>query len=110
MLTASILLMFIGFYFLYVTSKRADYKSELFIYNWGHTNTTQSKYLGILLIVLSLVLDILLLGLGSGVFSFFVLLMTLASLVVLLSPLRFFSVPSLLIIGFLSLLLELNIS
>lgn len=109
MLTVSIFLIFIGFYFLYITSKRADYRSELGIYKWGHANAFQSKYIGILLIVLGLLLDIYLLGWGSGIFSFFVVLMTLASLIILISPIRFFSLKSIVVIGILALLLEINI-
>lgn len=109
MLTTSIFLIFIGFYFLYITSKRTDYSSELAVYKWGHTNTSQSKYLGVLFIILGLLLDIFLLGWGSGIFSFFVVLMTLASLIVLISPIRFFSLKSIVVIGILALLLEISI-
>ena len=47
-----------------------------------------STYVGLALIILSLGLSCFFWGLGSGTFTFLILLMTVASLVILLAPLR----------------------
>lgn len=61
---------------------------------WIVDHHSESQYVGLALLIISLGLSIWLWGLGSGVFTFFILLMTVASLVVLLAPLRLLSYKS----------------
>lgn len=109
MLSLSVFFVFMGFYFLYITSQRSVYTSSLNVYKWGKDNPSKSKLIGGFCLLIGLVLELIVLGFGSGIFSFFVVLMTFGSLIVLISPTKFFSTKSLLIIAVLSILLEINI-
>lgn len=80
------LLVHIGFYFLYSTSKRAklnNTKVDLWLQNY----TKISKLSGALLLIAAFGLSVILYGIGAGIFVAFILLMTIGSLIVVLSPL-----------------------
>ncbi len=88
MATGISLLTFIAFYLLYSTSKKMSVVRNLgFEQSTGEHKKT-SKYVGLALMILSLGLSCFYWGLGSGTFTFFIILMTIASLVILLAPLR----------------------
>ena len=87
MVTIISLLTFIAFYLLYSTSKMAATG------NLGFEQTIRAyrktaKYISLALMIFSLGLSCFYWGLGSGTFTFFILLMTVTSLVILLAPLR----------------------
>ena len=109
MITLAICLCFTGFYFLYGTSKRAELDSRQPFRKWIRKHENPAKLIGSALLLLSMMACIFSLGQASGFFSFLVILMTLASFQVLISPLRFFSTVSLVCIGIVSLFLELYI-
>ncbi|MGY5353721.1 hypothetical protein [Wenyingzhuangia sp. IMCC45467] len=106
MLTLICCIAFFGFYVLYHTSKRADLTQKYFLQEWIHQHSTISKPLGLFFLVLGLVLSVLYMGYGTGIFSYIVTLMTLLSFIVLISPLRLFKMY-LLYLPFLFLVIEL---
>ena len=94
MVTAISFLVFLGFYLLYSTSKKMTGVGVLGFETWVVDHCIASKYISLALLILSLGLSIWLWGVGSGVFTFFILLMTIASLIILLAPLRLLSYGS----------------
>lgn len=88
MATGISLLIFISFYLLYGTSKKMAPVGELGIEKWTGEHKKISQYSGLALMILALGLSCFHWGIGSGTFTFFIILMTLASLIVLLAPLR----------------------
>ncbi|MHA7865028.1 hypothetical protein [Flagellimonas marinaquae] len=88
MVTLISLLMFGAFYLLYATSKKMAGVGELGIEQWTGKHPTSARYISLALMIISLGLGCFYWGLGSGIFTFLILLMTVASLVVLLTPLR----------------------
>ena len=64
------------------------------IEKWMAGHRSVSQYSSLALLIISLGLSIWLWGLGSGIFTFFIILMTVASLVILLAPLRLLSYKS----------------
>lgn len=79
---------FSAFYLLYTASQKMTAVGILGFEKWigGHVNF--SKYFGLALLIVSLGLSCFHWGMGSGAFTFFIMLMTIASLTVLLAPLR----------------------
>ncbi|UCS91677.1 hypothetical protein KZP23_13060 [Echinicola marina] len=107
MITLATILTFIGFFCFYNTSKRQQLSQSLGFERWLQQNSLRSKYLGGGLFILALLLCYVEAGFGAGVFSFFILLMTAGSLVVLLSPLRFVHYKILILIFVMCLIFEL---
>lgn len=95
MITGISLILCIAFYLLYSTSKKMAGAGVLGFEKWADDHRTTCQYLGLALMILSLVLSCWIWGLGSGIFTYFVLLMTVASLIVLLAPLRLISYATL---------------
>ena len=88
MVTGISLLVFIAFYLLYSTSKKMAAVGILGIEKWVQDHITTTKYISLALLIISLGLSCFIWGAASGTFTFFVMLMTIASLIVLLGPLR----------------------
>jgi hypothetical protein len=80
-------LFLLGFYLLYATSERAEVPSSI-IKTWARRQRLLFKCSGLLLIIISVVAFVQYYGLGAGFFFAFVMLMTVASLIVLLVPIR----------------------
>ncbi|MFD2034993.1 hypothetical protein ACFSKL_09335 [Belliella marina] len=97
----------LGFILNYLSSKRVILTSQTGLRTWAYANTFKSKGLGLAALTIGLILHIMHLGLGSGIFSYLVTLMTVGSLVVLLYPLNVFNFKSLLLVFAISLSLEL---
>ncbi|MFH6602134.1 hypothetical protein ACEZ3G_01500 [Maribacter algicola] len=85
MIFAITLLVFFGFYSLYGTSKRVEL-SRSQINLWLHEHPKFSKVTGIVLLLLALIFSAMIYGMGAGIFTALVLLMTIASLVILVFP------------------------
>ncbi len=94
MVTCISLLVFVAFYLLYSTSKKMAGVGVMGFEKWVVDHHSASQYVGLALLIISLGLSIWLWGLGSGVFTFIILLMTVASLIILLAPLRLVSYKS----------------
>lgn len=88
MATGITLFIFIGFYLLYGTSQKMAMAGNLGLEKWIGGHARISKYTGLALLIISLGLSCLYWGTASGTFTYFVILMTIASLVILLAPLR----------------------
>ena len=110
MISFALLNCFCGFYLYYTTSNKVQAPHPKRIGQWGKRRTETAKGLGLLLFFISCALVVIEFGLGAGVFVFFVFLMTLASLVVLLNPMRLLNYKLLAGIFVLSLLTEVFMS
>lgn len=92
-------LIFIGFYALYYTSQKTYVSYDRGFELWIKKNTKSTKYIGLLLLLSAFILLLLEKALGSGTLVFFILLMTIGSLIIILSPLKIIK-PSFVIILF----------
>ncbi|MEO9511695.1 MAG: hypothetical protein ABJN84_13195 [Flavobacteriaceae bacterium] len=88
MVTGISVITFIAFYLLYCTSAKMAVTDVSGMEKWVGNHKSLSKYIGLALLIISMCSSFWHWGLGSGAFSFFVLLMVIASLTVLLAPLR----------------------
>ena len=88
MVTLISLLTFVAFYLLYSTSKKMAAASELGAEKWIGEHKKASQLASLALMILSLGLSCFYWGIGSGTFTYIILLMTVASLIILLAPLR----------------------
>ncbi|WP_257669906.1 hypothetical protein [Parapedobacter tibetensis] len=107
MITTITILIFLGFFLLYHTSQKAVLSSSLKIAAWIHTYPKSGKRMGLSLLAAAILLCLVYLGIGAGLFSFFVILMTMGSLIVILTPLRLINWKVLIFIFLLSLIIEL---
>ncbi|MEC7263131.1 MAG: hypothetical protein VXW38_05285 [Bacteroidota bacterium] len=107
MTTGISLLIFIAFYLLYSTSKKMAALDSFGVETWLGEHTKASKYTALALLTLSLGLSCFYWGMGSGAFTFFIIIMTVASLIILLAPLRLLTYTSLACALVLSLLFEI---
>lgn len=107
MVTLIVVLLLSGFYLFYNTSQKVQLSRTLFIEKWAQDNSIAARYFALLLFIIGLVISIFSFGIGSGVFLFFVILMTVASLVVLLAPLKYLSYKSLSLLFVFSFAIEL---
>jgi len=106
MVTLLILLTFIAFYLCYHTSKKAELSRAYQLECWAQDHTHTSKIVGLTTLLLALVLCMVHFGIGSGIFAFVVILMTVGSCVVLFAPLRYVKAWALAAVFFLSIILE----
>ncbi|SFU64453.1 hypothetical protein SAMN05216480_11140 [Pustulibacterium marinum] len=95
-----------GFFLCYSTTKRVPVKPILVIEKLN-SNHKYTNGLGVFFMSIALSLTIVALGVGNGIFSFIILLMTVASCIVLLYPLNVIKNIHLLIIFCISLGLEM---
>lgn len=80
---------FLGFFLLYNTSKKAVLNRSIWLEKITQDNPKYSTVIGCLLNLAVLIGCIVYWGVGSGIFAFFVILMTAGSTVVLIAPLRY---------------------
>lgn len=107
MVTLLVLLIFSGFFLLYNTSKKAELHRNFFLECWAQDHLQASKIIGIFILLGSLAICTSYFGTGSGIFGFFVILMTVAGSVVILAPLRYIKAWTLSSLSLISILLEL---
>ncbi len=88
MATLISIITFSGFYLLYTASQKMVAVDNLGFEKWIGRHINFSKYSGLALLIVSLGLSCFHWGTGSGTFTFLIMLMTIASLIVLLAPLR----------------------
>ncbi len=106
MITLSILFILIGFLLCYSTSKRAKPAVDFRYIKRVFKQKKNANITGLLSILFGLTCSIIILGPGAGVFSFLVILMGIASLVILLTPLNYFSLRSVSILFLVSFIIE----
>ncbi|SHI53848.1 hypothetical protein SAMN04487911_10323 [Arenibacter nanhaiticus] len=107
MVTLAICFTFIGFYLNYLTSKRAQLTND-FLLVWAKQKPKRTKISGLLLLLLGLTCTVYCLGWTSGLLSYSVILMTFGSLIVLVSPLHFFTLKRTVILALVLFLIEIN--
>lgn len=88
MWTTLTLLIFLGFYLNYVTSAKTRQSLPPLIQDYTNKYRVGLRRIGMVLLFLALIISTQQLGWGSGVFIFTILLMTVASLIILLAPLE----------------------
>lgn len=89
MFSTVFLFVFMGFYLQYNLSKKVKIRNKPAYLIYMEQQVLLSRIAGIVAVILALVLLILKLGVGSGIFGFGAVLMLAGSLVVTLAPLRF---------------------
>ncbi|SHF97511.1 hypothetical protein [Flavobacterium defluvii] len=107
MITIASLIVFLAFYTLYYTSKRATLSYDFGFEKWMQKNPKQTKITGLLLLVTAYTIWLFIQSLGSGTLMFFIQLMTIGSLIIILRPLKKINSRLLLLILILVALLEL---
>lgn len=88
MITIASLIVFLAFYTLYYTSKRATLSYDLGFEIWMKNNPKQTKITGLGLLLLAYSLWLFTKSLCCGTLMFFIQLMTIGSLIIILSPLK----------------------
>jgi hypothetical protein len=88
MITIASILVFMGFYAFYYTSKRAVLHYDYGFEQWMQNNTKPTKTIGCSCLILAYSFLVFSNALGSGTLIFFIQLMVIGSLIVLLTPLK----------------------
>lgn len=87
--TLLVFITFIGFFLTYNTSKKAKLNRSFFLEKKAQDYPREAKIIGLGLMILVLIGSVFHWGVASGIFAFFVILMTVGSMVVLIPPLRY---------------------
>lgn len=106
MATFILLLVLSGFYFSYTTSKKQVQPMRLKSEVWISTHSRVSKAIGVVLLLCACILTITYYGLGAGTLYFFIIVMTMGSLVTILRPLNVINYRTIILLAVLSVLLE----
>ncbi|CAD0001737.1 hypothetical protein [Flavobacterium salmonis] len=88
MITIASLVLFLAFYTLYHTSKKAVLSYDLGFEKWMQKNPKQTKITGLILLLSAYGFWLFTKSLCCGTLMFFIQLMAVGSLIVLLSPLK----------------------
>lgn len=88
MVTIASLIVFLAFYTLYYTSKRAVLSYDLGFEKWMQKNPRQTKITGLVLLLTAYLFWLFTESLCCGTLLFFIQLMTIGSLIVILTPLK----------------------
>lgn len=106
MITIASLIVFLAFYTLYYTSKRAALSYDLGFEKWMQKNPRQTKITGLLLLASAYSVWLFSQSLCCGTFMFFIQLMTIGSLIIILKPLKKVNSIALLLLFIIVALLE----
>lgn len=106
MITIASLIVFLAFYTLYYTSKRAALSYDLGFERWMQKNPKQTKITGLILLLTAYIMWLFTQSLGCGTLIFFIQLMTIGSLIIILTPLKKVNSKVLLAILIIAALLE----
>jgi len=107
MITIASLIVFLAFYTLYYTSKRAVLSYDFGFEKWMQKNPKQTKIIGLLLLVTAYTMWLFTQSLGCGTLMFFIQLMTVGSLIIILAPLKKVNHKALLVLLLFIALIEL---
>ena len=107
MISILILMIFIGCFFMYNTSKKAQLEKNTFIDVWLQTNRKRTKALAISLLVLTLTSASFFFGLTSGILFWLFTVTLLLSLIVVMYPLKLFKTKHLIILFTATLIFEI---
>ena len=92
---------------MYNTSKKAKLQKHDFFNNWLQKNTQRTKYLGLIILLITLILSIIGFGLTSGILFWLFTVTLLLSLLIILYPLNIFSIKKINILFAILVVLEL---
>ena len=106
MITIATLVVFLAFYTLYYTSKRAVLSYDLGFEKWMQKNPKQTKIAGLVLLLLAYTLWLFTQSLCCGTLMFFIQLITIGSLIIILMPLKKVSSKAILLLFVIAALLE----
>jgi len=106
MITIATLIVFLAFYTLYYTSKRAVLSYDLGFEKWMQKNPKQTKITGLTLLLLAYSVWLFTQSLCCGTLMFFIQLMTIGSLIIILMPLKKVSSKVILLLFIVAALLE----
>lgn len=106
MISAAILILFVSFYVFYNTSKKVQINTSFGIEQWINQNQKYSKLIGLFLTLIAGFLFCAIFGFGAGILSFIVILSTLASLIVILNPLKYMKPTTITLLFLAALLIE----
>ncbi len=109
MVSIATFIVFISFYLFYNTSKKTLKYNFYKLDSCIDENILLTKIIATILLIISIVLNIYLYGFGAGSLLFFILFMTIGSLIIIATPLKLISYKSVLYIFMASLLSELFI-
>ena len=88
MITIASLIVFLAFYTLYYTSKRATLSYDLGFEKWMKNNPKPTKITGLVLLLFAYSMWLFTKSLCCGTLMFFIQLMTIGSLIIILAPLK----------------------
>lgn len=88
MITIASLIVFLAFYTLYYTSKRAALSYDLGFEKWMKNNPKPTKIIGLAFLISAYAMWLFTKSLGCGTLMFFIQLMTVGSLIIILTPLK----------------------
>lgn len=88
MITIASLIVFLAFYTLYYTSKRAVLSYDFGFEKWMKNNPKQTKIAGLGLLLIAYASWLYTKSLGCGTLMFLIQLMTIGSLIIILAPLK----------------------
>jgi hypothetical protein len=88
MITIASLIVFLAFYTLYYTSKRAVLSYDFGFEKWMKNNPKQTKITGLGLLLIAYASWLYTQSLCCGTLMFFIQLMTVGSLIIILAPLK----------------------
>ncbi|TDP03957.1 hypothetical protein [Flavobacterium sp. 245] len=88
MITIASFIVFLAFYTLYYTSKRAVLSYDLGFEKWMQRNPKQTKITGLILLSSAYAMWLITKSLCCGTLMFFIQLMTVGSLIIILTPLK----------------------
>lgn len=88
MITIASLFVFLAFYTLYYTSKRAVLSYDLGFEKWMKNNPKQTKITGLVFLLTAYSLWLIAQSLCCGTLLFFIQLMAIGSLIIILTPLK----------------------
>ncbi|MDR7208446.1 hypothetical protein [Flavobacterium piscis] len=88
MITIATIIVFLAFYTLYYTSKRAVLSYDSGFEKWMRKNPKQTKITGLILLLSAYLFWLFTQSLCCGTLMFFIQLMTIGSLIIILMPLK----------------------
>lgn len=97
----------LGFFMLYNTSKKVRFSESDKFGRWLQQHSAMATSLGLLFIAVSFLILIFQLGLGVGILTAFLLLMTSAALIIVIAPLRYLKIQSIIALVLICVLLEI---
>ncbi|GFD99227.1 hypothetical protein KUL156_18200 [Alteromonas sp. KUL156] len=107
MKTVTLFLILIGCYALYSTSEKALLIKNTRLQKWFHNNKRNTKIIGTITLLISLLLSITFFGLSAGIITWIVAASLFLSLIVLITPLRVINYAFLTALFMLTFLIEL---